>query len=219
MSAGKTKVLLVDDHKMFRKGLRNLIEEGGEMCVAGEAADGREALDQVRLVSPDVVVMDIHLPGENGIEISRRIRSEFPSVKIIALSSDSDMHLIQNALQAGISGYVIKASAPEELIRSIAEVMDHKVYLCPEVSSLVVNDYMNLVGNRTVEPSKPLLSERERSLLKLIAEGKRNKEIAELLSVAPKSVETYRSRLMKKLGCSSANELTRYAIREGIAAL
>jgi DNA-binding NarL/FixJ family response regulator len=163
--------------------------------------------------------MDILLSGENGIELSREILAEFPSVKIVALSSESHLKLVHKALQAGISAYVIKASAPEELLRAIAAVMNYRIYLCPEVASEVVTDYMNVMNGTVIPVSKPNLTNREQGVLKLVAEGKRNKEIAEALEINVKSVETYRSRLMKKLGCASASELTRYAIREGIVPL
>lgn len=159
--------------------------------------------------------MDIHLPGENGIAISRRILVEYPAVKIIALSSDSRLALINEALQAGLSAFVRKESNSEEMVRAIRSVLDNRVYLCPDVASMVVADYMNTIGEKTVSESKPTLTDRESLLLKLVAEGRRNKEIAEALDVEVKSVETFRSRLMKKLGCASSNELTRYAIREG----
>jgi DNA-binding NarL/FixJ family response regulator len=218
MNIKEVKTLLVDDHAMMRKGLCGLIHERDGVLVVGEAATGPEALQLTRSLAPDVVVMDILLDGENGIELSRQILAEFPSIKIVALSSESHLKLVHEALQAGISAYVIKSSAPEELLRAIATVMDHRIYLCPEVASDVVNDYMNVLGMATI-PAKPKLTDRERQTLKLVAEGKRNKEIAEALKVGVKSVETFRSRLMKKLGCASANELTRYAIREGIVPL
>lgn len=219
MNVEEVRILLVDDHEMMRKGLHSLIHGRNGVRIVGEAASRQEALQLVRSLSPAVIVMDILLGGENGIEVSRQILAEFPSIKIIALSSESHLKLIHEALQAGVSAYITKSAAPEELMRAIAVVLDHRVYLCPEVANEVVNDYMNVLGMTTIPAAKPTLTDRERGLLKLVAEGKRNKEIAEALNIGVKSVETYRSRLMKKLGCASANELTRYAIREGIAPL
>lgn len=215
MSAQKTKILLVDDHRMMREGVRRMLAEQSGLTVVGEAASRPAALEQVRALSPDVVLMDVHLPGADGIEVSARILAEFPSVKVVALSADTNLATVHRALQAGVSAYITKTGPPEELLRAIREVVDHRVYLCPDVASLVVQDYLRLVVDKSA-PVKATLSDRERHLLKLVAEGKRNKEIAEALQIGVKSVETYRSRLMHKLNCGSAAELTRYAIREGI---
>jgi len=219
MNSKEIRILLVDDHAMLRHGLRKLIGEQEGLMVVGEAASSQAALEQIRALSPQVVIMDIHLAAENGIEVSGRILAEFPTLKIVVLSADSDLAIVTEALQVGVSGYVTKVSGPAELIRAIEAVMDHRIYLSQEVSSVLVRDYMKTLGGKTIPASKPILTDRERHLLKLVAEGARNKEIAEALNVGVKSVETYRSRLMKKLGCASANELTRYALREGIASL
>lgn len=215
MDATELKILLVDDHQMMREGVRRVLAEQPGFRVVAEAATGQTALDLMRAAAPDVVIMDLHLPGEDGIAITARIRSEFPGVRIVVLSADTDLATVQRALQIGVSGYIAKNGAPEELVRAIREAADQRVYLCREVASVVVQDYMKLVINRSA-PLKPALSERERALLTLVAEGKRNKEIAEALQIGVKSVETYRSRLMRKLNCASTAELTRYAIREGI---
>ena len=204
---------------MVSQGLRRLVEEVEGMKVVGDASDSQGAFALARTERPDVVVMDIHLAGENGVEVSRRLLAEFPSLKVVVLSGDWHLDLVREALQAGVSAYVIKGQPPAELVRAIRTVLDHRMYLCPEVAALVASDYLKTLGEKSVPASKPLLTHRERLLLKLVAEGKRNKEIAEALSVGVNSVETYRARLMKKLGCASANELTRYALREGIASL
>jgi len=218
MATNEIKILLVDDHRLMREGLRALLLEHPMLRVVGEA-DGRStALEQVRTRQPDVVVMDVHLPDENGIAIAAHILSEFPRTKIIILSGDTELTTIQKALQTGVSGYITKNDPPEEIIRAIHEVMDHRVHLCPEVASIVTQDYVKVVVNHTT-PESLALTERERLLLRLVAEGKRNKEIADALQVTAKSVESYRSRLMHKLHCNSAAELTRYALREGITTL
>lgn len=219
MNSKKIGVLLVDDHQIMRYGLRSLIAGQDDMTVVGAAGDGATALDEARSQSPDVVIMDIHLKDESGIEVSRVILAENPSVKIIAYSSDSDLTLVNEALHAGVSGYVTKENTSDELIQAIRSVLDHRVYLSPGISTLVVNDYIKIQNEQTVPVSKPTLTDRELQLLKLVAEGRRNKEIAEALDVTVKSVETYRARLMKKLGCASTNEMVRYAIREGVAPL
>jgi DNA-binding NarL/FixJ family response regulator len=216
MRTNPIRVLLVDDHQMMREGVRRLLNEHPEFCVVGEAATGPAAFDQVQATQPDVVLMDIHLPGKNGIEVSEQLHRDFPAVKVVILSADIDIATVQKALQAGVAGYLAKNAQPDELVRAIRDAADERVYLCQEVAAAVVQDYMKLVVNRSPEP-EPVLTERERLLLKLVAEGKRNQEIADAMSVGTKSVETYRSRLMRKRNFSSVAELTRYAIREGIA--
>jgi DNA-binding NarL/FixJ family response regulator len=215
MNTETITVLLVDDHQMMREGLRRMLLEQPGLRVVGEAANGRTALEQVRATKANVVVMDVHLPGENGIEVSERILAECPGTKIVVLSADADLALVRRALQAGISGYLTKNAPPEDMVRAIREAMDQRLYLAQEVAAVVVQDYMKLVVNRSA-PAKSELTARARQLLKLVAEGKRNKEIADAMQVGVKSVETYRSRLMRKLNCASPADLTRYAIREGI---
>jgi DNA-binding NarL/FixJ family response regulator len=162
--------------------------------------------------------MDIHLPDMNGIEVSRHILNGQPGIKIIVFSSDTVRTLVDEALQIGVCGYLPKSSSVEELIMAIESVMAGKLYLSPEVSGDILADYRKSLRS-DAQPLKPLLSEREKHLLRLIAEGRRNKEISAELGVSIKSVEAYRSRLMKKLGCSSSAELVRYAVRQGIAEL
>lgn len=217
MNNAEIKILLVDDHRMMREGVRRVLNEQPDLRVLGEANSYAQAREQMLASLSDVVVMDIHLPGENGIEISADILREFPKTKIVILSADADLATVQHALSVGISGYVTKNDPPEDVVRAIRDAMDHRVYLCPAVATIVVQDYMKLTVNRP--PPEPLeLTDREQLLLRLVSEGKRNKEIAEALQVGAKSVETYRSRLMHKLHCGSAAELTRYAIRQGIVA-
>jgi DNA-binding NarL/FixJ family response regulator len=210
------RILLVDDHQMIREGLRRLIEDKPGLTVVGEAFSSETAMDQVRTAAPNLVLMDIHLPEESGLEITRRILAECPSVKVLALSGDSDPELVVQALRAGVSGYVIKKHGSDELLHAIQAAMDHRLYLSPELSSEVIKSFVHSSGETKAPPACVALSDRERLLLQWIAEGKRNKEIAEGLAVAVRSVETYRSRLMKKLGCASTPELVRYAVRKGI---
>ena len=213
----ETRILLVDDHRMMRQGLRQLLAVEPGLIVVGEAFNGQSAREQVRMLSPDLVLMDIHLPDESGVEITRQILAEFPAVKVIALSSDSAVEMVLLALRAGVSGYLLKENGADELIQAIHTVMDHRLYLSPEVSSAVVLKFNESSGREETKPAGTDLSERERMLLRLIADGNRNKEMAAALAVTVKSVETYRSRLQKKLGCAGTAKLVRYAIREGIA--
>ena len=201
---------------MMREGLRKLITIQGEFKVVGEAASSQAALEQARVQKPDVVLLDIHLPDRNGIETARQLRAELPSVRIIILSSDSDPQVVLDALHSGVSGYVLKVNSSEDLGRAIRSVMTGQLFLSAEVSCIVVQDFLKTVNDGAAPFGRETLTEREKLLLKLVAEGKRNKEIADALDVGVKSVETYRSRLMKKLNCSGTAELTRYAIREGI---
>ena len=213
----ETRILLVDDHQMMRQGLRQLLAVEPGLIVVGEAFSGQTARNEVRTLAPHLVLMDIHLPGESGVEITRQIVAEFPAVKVLALSSDAAVELVLQALRAGVSGYLVKQDGADELIRAIHTVMDHRLYLSPTVSSAVILKFMDSPGYDETGPVGADLTDRERMLLRLIAAGNRNKEIAVALAVTVKSAETYRSRLQKKLGCAGTAELVRYAIREGIA--
>jgi DNA-binding NarL/FixJ family response regulator len=208
------RLLLVDDHPMLRQGLRQVIAQHPNLMLVGEAATGALALELARKLNPDLVVMDTHLPDMNGIEATRKVLSAVPATKVVVFSGDAARSMVDEALQAGACGYILKMSAGEELIQAIDIVMAGKLYLSSEISAGILQDYRK----RLVAESKPLLSDREKQLLWLIAEGWRNKDIAFQLAINIKSVEAYRSRLMKKLDCPSSAKLVRYAIREGIVA-
>jgi DNA-binding NarL/FixJ family response regulator len=209
------RILLVDDHRMLREGLRALLSREPGYIVVAEAGDGDSALKAVRRDPPDLIVLDVHLPDMNGIEVARRILAVFPEVKVVILSSDHSHNCVHEALLAGVSGYVLKENATEELLRAIHTVVGGQLYLCPEVGTEIIASYRR--GQLpNLAPPAPLLSGREREVLKLLADGLRTKEIADHLGVSAKTVETYRHRLMEKLQLPSVAELTRYAIREGI---
>jgi len=213
----KVKILLVDDHPLLRNGLRQAMEKQRHFTVVGEAATGELALALALEMKPDLVVMDIHLKDMNGLEATRQILSVLPATKIIVFSGDMAGKLVDEALQAGASGYIFKGGPGEELVHAIDGVMAGKLCLSPEVSAAIVEDHQRiLVGDR--DPPKPALSDREKLLLRLIAEGCRNKEIATKMNLSPNSIETYRVRLMKKVGYRNTAELVRFAVREGIAA-
>jgi len=208
------KILIVDDHPMLRNGLRDLLARRPEFAVVGEAATGSEAIQLVQERAPDLVIMDVKLPGMTGLEAARMILEKSPSVKVMSFSSDCSRATVDEALELGICGYLTKNSAMSELIEAATAVMGGRLYLSPEVSAGILEDYKkNLLSGTT---HKPVYSERELKLLRFVAEGSRSKEIAAKLAVSLKSVETSRARLMKKLGCSNSAELVRYAIREGI---
>ena len=210
-----TRILLIDDHRLLRDGLRALLARHHEFRVTGEAGDGASALRAVRSQPFDIVLLDVHLPDMNGIEVARRILAVFPEIKVIVLSSDHSHDCVHEALLAGVSGYILKDNATDDLLRALHTVVAGQLYLCPEVSTDIVASYRSgLLPN--VAPPQPLLSERELQVLKLLADGLRTKEIADNLGIGAKSVETYRARLMEKLKLGSVAELTRYAVREGI---
>lgn len=216
MSDRKIRILLVDDHAMFRKAIRSLIGKTGDLEVVGEAASGKEALEQAEALSPDVAVMDVYLPDENGIEVSRQLLAGCSTLRIAALSCDSRLQVVGKALQAGILAYVFKSSAPEELTRAIRAVMDNRVYLCSELSCDITARFMKTLGLQTIPGLRPILTDREQHLLQLVAEGRSTREIARALELGPRSVTACRSQLMKKLGCENDVELTRYALRDSM---
>jgi DNA-binding NarL/FixJ family response regulator len=212
----KARILLVDDHQVVRDGLRFTIRHQRDMEVAGEAGDPQTALSLFRTLSPDLTVLDVHLGAEDGIELASQMITERPQAKVLVLSAYPDQALVNRAVRAGVKGYLLKANASDDLIHAIRAVLGGSVHFCQEVMAAVVTDYRKLLSANQAPPADGL-SNRERQLLVLIAGGRRNKEIAMDLDLTVKSVETYRSHLMKKLGCGSPAELVRYAIREGLA--
>jgi DNA-binding NarL/FixJ family response regulator len=218
MSPIRSRIVLVDDHQIIREGLRLMLQREPDFEVVAEAGTGAEALQQVRKVSPDLVVMDLELGNTNGIETSRKILMEFPGVRILILSALADQNLINQAIETGAKGYLLKTKAANEFVRAIRAIMAGDSYLCAEVSQAVLSGYRQLLAERSA-PAVPTLSPRELEVLKLTAQGLRIKDIAGQLEIGAKTVETHRSNLMKKLKCGSSAELTRYAVREGISPL
>jgi DNA-binding NarL/FixJ family response regulator len=215
----RIKVLLVDDHATVREGLRYLLEAQADIEVVGVAADGREAVDQVAQLCPDVVVMDIAMPKLNGIEATQRIIRECPDVQVVILSMQASNEQIFRALQAGARGYLLKETAGLEVATAVRAVHAGRRYLSAEVSDKLIDDYMQ---QRAIDEAKsPLtrLSSRERETLQLVVEGQSSAEIAELLSLSCRSVETYRRRLMQKLGISNLPNLVKFAISHGMTPL
>ena len=213
----KTRVLLAEDHTIVRKGLRSLLDKETGIEVVGEAEDGREAIVKAEELHPDVVVMDIAMPGLNGLEATRQIKKRFPDMKILILTMHANEEYILQSLKAGASGYLVKKAAPAELISAINAVHKGNSFLSPSISRTVIDEYIR----RSKEISEgeegfEQLTVREREVLQLIAEGRKTREIAELLYISIKTVETHRAHIMNKLDIHSTAELTRYAIRKGI---
>ena len=209
-------VFLADDHPVVRNGLMLILQAEPEIKVVGQAADGHEAVKRVGKAAPDVVIMDIAMPGLNGIEATKKIRTACPAVRVLILSMHATAEHIYQALQAGAQGYLLKESAGEEVIKAVRALCKGKRYLSEKISETVVNDYLQ---QRTLEKKKsPLasLSEREREILQLAAEGKPSAEIGRILFISPKTVETYRSRLMQKLGIADHSALIKFAIQYGV---
>lgn len=212
------RILLADDHKITRQGLRSLLEKQQDMEVVGEAEDGRTTVRLVGELSPNVVIMDVTMPDLNGVEATRQIVGQSPDVKIIALSMHSDALFVTEMLRSGASGYLLKDCAFEELSRAIHAVVAGKTYLSPSVSGVVVDDYLHRLSKADFSDSQ-VLTDREREVLQLLAEGKSTKRIALKLHISVKTVETHRRQMMNKLDIHTVAELTKYAIRKGLTSL
>jgi DNA-binding NarL/FixJ family response regulator len=214
----KIKVLLADDHVMMRGGLRMLLEQNAEIAVVGEAEDGRETVRIAKKLQPDVVVMDIAMPDMNGIEATRQLVADCPGIKVIALSMHSDRHFVSEMLKAGAKAYLLKQCAVDELITAIKTVLKNQTYLSPCISGVVVDQFVRNTS-KTESSAFSHLSDREREVLQLVAEGKTSKEIASQLNLSIKTVEAHRLNIMEKLNIHTVAELTKYAIREGLSSL
>jgi len=212
------RILLADDHRLFRHGIRQILESRQGFTVVAEAENGFDAVRLYQTNKPDIVLMDISMPQLNGLDATRRIVEEFPSARIVILSMHLNRRYVSAALQAGVKGYLLKDSAPDELLQAINRVMTGRFFLSAGVNEQVILDY---IKKAEVDPQSPfsLLSPREREVLQLLAEGNTTKGIADRLNLSSKTVETHRAHLMEKLNLFSIAELTKYAIREGLVAL
>jgi len=211
----KTRVLLVDDHKVMLEGLRALLEGQPDLEVVGTATDGATAIELVGKLAPDVVVMDIGMPTLNGIETTRRIRAAHERVRVIALSTHADKRYVHHMLDAGAAGYVLKIGAYDELVRAVRAAALRKTYLSPEIAGLVVERSTSAHPGRAVSAFSTLGS-REREVLQLVAEGGSSCEVAKAMHISIKTVETHRRNIVQKLGLHGTALLTKYAIREGL---
>jgi DNA-binding NarL/FixJ family response regulator len=210
------RVLLADDHIIMRKGLRLLLERQENITVVGEASDGRECVELAQAEKPDVVVMDIAMPNLNGIEAARQIVAQNPAVAVAVLSMHSDESYVIRALKAGARAYLLKDSAESDLIGAIKALSDGKSFFSPAISKLLVEDYMLQIERKGVDDSYELLTTREREILQLLAEGKSNKEVANMLNLSLYTVETHRTHILQKLNLHTVPELILYAVRKGI---
>ncbi|TSK06907.1 MAG: response regulator transcription factor [Geobacter sp.] len=214
----KMKILIADDHAIVRQGLRALIDKEEDMRVSAEAGTGAEAIGLTRKERPDVIVMDISMPDVNGIDATRSIMAEFPEVKVLALSMESDRRFVVEVLKAGANGYVLKDAAFAELASAIRAVAAGETYLPPRVTTLLIKEYLQRIPDE-VPATYENLSAREREILQLIANGSNAKEIAFAFGVSVKTVENQRHSIMKKLDLFSIAELTKYAVRQGLTSL
>jgi RNA polymerase sigma factor (sigma-70 family) len=212
----RIRILLADDHQLMRSGLRLLIEQQPDLTVVGEAADGREAVALAKSLRPDVAVMDISMPNLNGIEAAHQITQSHAEIAVIVLSMHPDESYVLRALKAGAKGYLLKDSAESDLIAGVRAVARGKSFFSPAVSKVLLDDYMRKLKRSGAEDAYDLLTPREREILQLVAEGKSNKEVANLLNLSVYTVETHRSNIMQKLNLKGVPELTLYAVRKGI---
>ncbi len=210
--------ILADDHKIVRDGLRSLLENQSDVEVVGEAEDGRTVVQQVHELLPDIIIMDISMPGLNGIDATYQITAKLPNIKVLALSMHSDKRFIEGMLKAGASGYMLKDSAFTELINAIRTLVSNQIYLSPPIASIITEEYINK-NPKTAFSVRSILTTRECEILQLLAEGKSTKEISFSLDVSIKTVETHRKNMMGKLGLYNIAELTKYAVREGLTTL
>ena len=215
----KATVLLVDDHVVVRQGLKALLADEPDIEVIGEASNGREALDRLAELAPDVILMDISMPGLNGIEATRQIQQRYPDVRVVVLSMHANEEYVFQVLQAGASGYVLKQSDSLEVLTAIRAAVAGGSFLSPPISRTVIEDYVRRAEARGQADDLAMLTSREREVLQLLAEGRSNREIAEELTISVKTVETHRSNMMNKLGLDSKTELVKYALRKGWAML
>jgi DNA-binding NarL/FixJ family response regulator len=215
-TVSRLRILLADDHTVVRQGLRRVLEDRPEWEVVAEAGDGREAVRQAEQYKPDIAILDVAMPLLNGIETTRQITRRVPTTRVLVLSMHADEAYVTQMLQAGATGYLLKDSADVDLIQAVSEVAKGKSFFSPAIARVMLDDYVRQLADKGVTDRYQSLSEREREIFQLIAEGKTNKEIASLLSISPSTVETHRAHIMEKLDLHSAAEIVLYAVRRGV---
>lgn len=212
----KLRVVLGDDHTIVRQGIRKILEERPDWEVVAEAGDGRDAVKKVLEHEPDVAILDIGMPLLNGIEAARQIVKRAPAVRVLILSMHSDEAYITQALQAGARGYLLKDSADVDLIRGVTDVAAGKSFFSPAVAKVMLDDYVRHLANKGIVDRYDALSEREREIFQLVAEGHSNKAVADMLSISPATVETHRAHILQKLDLHNTAEVVLYAVRRGV---
>lgn len=213
------RILVVDDHALVRRGARDVLNSQRGWRVVGEAADGLEAVEKAVALKPDVAIVDVSVPSIDGIEVTRRIRKAAPDVKVLVLTMDESDQMVRRALDAGARGYVLKSDLTDCLPKAVRAIVEGKRFLTPKVSEIVLEVFLNTKGRREkASRAGAPLGPREIQIVRLLGDGKTNKEIAEMLQIAVRTVETHRSNIMHKLGLHSVVELVHYGLRHGIAA-
>ncbi|MEZ5286483.1 MAG: response regulator transcription factor [Vicinamibacterales bacterium] len=212
------RLLIADDHTLFRQGLRKILEERPDWEVVAEADNGKAAARKAIALEPDVAVLDIGMSVLNGIDATRQIVRKAPKVRVLILSMYSDEAYVTRALNAGATGYVLKDSAGKDFIKAVTAVSEGTAFFSPAISRLMLDDYMRRAASTGVVDRYDTLSDREREIFQLVAEGKSNKEVAELLAISPATVETHRARVLQKLEIHNTAELVLYAVRRGVIA-
>jgi two-component system nitrate/nitrite response regulator NarL len=214
----KIKLLLADDHPVVRKGIGSCLARQAHLVVVGEAADGKEAVAKTRELAPDIILMDINMPNMDGVAVTELLHKDAPKTKVIILSMHLNKEHVLRLIQAGVRGYVLKDASPEELVRAIDAVNAGEVFYSPDVARVALNQYVNDAG-KVPPPPISKLTERERQVLALIAEGQSNKEVANTLGIGVRTIETHRERIMRKLNIHNAAGLTRFAIANNLVKL
>jgi len=212
------RLVIADDHELFREGLKSLLRDESDIALVGSASDGLEAVELTEKLRPDVVLMDVTMPNINGIQATGRITAQYPQTAVIVISMHSDRRFIAEALKAGAKGYLLKESSPRAVLEAIRSVMNGEIFLSAKACTVMVDDYLRLLRGEDASKNNPL-SERETEVLRLLVRGRNGKQIAEYLSISKNTVDTHRRRIMDKLGCTSMVELTKYAIKEGLLTL
>jgi two-component system, NarL family, response regulator NreC len=210
------RILVADDHGIIRAGLKLLLEKDEEFQVAGEAADGREAVRLAAELEPDIVLIDIGMPQLNGIDATIQILRENPKIAVIILSMHADESYVMRALNAGAKGYLLKDSADDDLLKAVRTVAEGRPFFSPVIAKTLLEDYVRLMREHRVQDSYELLTEREKEVLQLLAEGKSNKEVAAVLGLSPYTVESHRNNLMQKLNLHNTADIVLYAVRKAI---
>ena len=209
------RILVADDHEIVRRGLRALLANRPEWQICAEATEGREAVEKARQSQPDVVILDIGMPGLNGLEAARQIRKVSPRSEVLILTMHESEQVVQEVLAAGARGYVLKSDAGRDLVAAVEALSRHKTFFTPSVTEMVLKTYLGSGAEGEV-PESSALTPREREVIQLLAEGKGNKEVADILGISVRTAETHRTNIMRKLDCHSVSDLVRYAIRNSI---